>query len=444
MCVIPHESHIDQQRDGSAPFKELSMSILNPENSASGKTPEHILLSKVLVVDDDPHVIQAVLLRLRKEGFEAKGCSTGTEALSCIENETFGIAVIDLRLPDIQGPELVKRLLEKARSLKSIIHTGFGSFESLKESMNCGAFAFVEKCEDLQELIRQVHRAAESRLHQHAEKLEEAVTQQASELALSQKWMESLVKSTKGILWEVDVPTFRFTYVSEQAEFMLGYPAQQWITSPTFWQDRLHPEDRDGAIAICQETTIQKKDREFEYRMIAKDGSIVWVYDLVTVIVEHDGLVKLRGIMIDITERKRTEEALRESESRYQALYDYAPDMMGSVDPHTGSLLQCNKTLAAVTGYSQEEIIGRPIFDMYHPDSLEHACQYFKTFQETGEIHNAELQVKRKNGSLIDVMLNVTAVRDDAGFASCPANPPGGTSRSVSGLNERKLNSRTW
>ena len=391
------------------------MSISNYENLASGKTPEHIFLSKVLVVDDDSSVIQAVLLRLRKEGFEAKGCTTGTEALSCIEKETFGITVIDLRLPDIQGPELVKRLLEKTRSIKVIIHTEFGSFEAVKETINYGAFAFVEKCDDPQELIRQVHRAAESRLHQYAEELEAVVTQQASELVLSQKWMESLVKSTKGILWEVDVPTFRFTFVSEQAGFMLGYPAQQWITSPTFWQDRLHPEDRDLAIAICQETILQKKDREFEYRMIAKDGSIIWVYDLVTVIVEHDRSVKLRGIMIDITERKRIEEALRESEANYQDLYDHAPDMMASVDPHTGSVLQCNQTLATVTGYSQEEIIGRPIFDMYHPDSLTHARPCFKRFQETGGIHNAELQLKRKDGSPIDVMLNAIAVRDEQG-----------------------------
>ena len=317
MCVIPHESHIDQQRDGNAPFKELSMSILNPENSASGKTPEHILLSKVLVVDDDPNVIQAILLRLRKEGFEAKGCTTGTEALSFIEKETFGIMVVRLRLPDIQGPELVKRLLGKARSFKAIIHTGFGSFESLKESMNCGAFAFVEKCDDLQELILQVHRAAESRLHQYAEDLEEVVAQRTRELKEHKQWLDSLGQSLHGVLWEYDLRTLCFTYISEQIEPLSGYSAQEWIANPTLWQDLLHPEDHDWVIAFCKEARVRQSYRQFEYRMIAKDGRVVWIYDEVRIIVEHDCPVKLKGIMIDITERKRTEQALRESESKY-------------------------------------------------------------------------------------------------------------------------------
>ena len=105
------------------------MSILNPESPASPKPPEHFLLSKVLIVDDDPSVVQAVLLRLREEGFEAKGCTTGAEALSFIDKEKFGIIVIDLRLPDIPGTQLVKLFLEKTRSIKAIIHTGFGSLD---------------------------------------------------------------------------------------------------------------------------------------------------------------------------------------------------------------------------------------------------------------------------------------------------------------------------
>jgi len=391
------------------------MSILNPERHDSAKVPDHFLLSKVLVVDDDSDVIRAVLLQLRKEGFEAKGCTTGTEALSIIEEETFGIIVIDLRLPDIQGPQLVKRLLEKTRSLKAIIHTGFGSFESIKETINYGAFAFVEKCDDPHELIRQVHRAAESRLHQYMEELEGVVAQQTGELREQKQWLESLIKSVHGVIWEYDLRTVCFTYISEQIEPLFGYPAQEWITNPALWQDLLHPEDHDWVVAFCDEATTWQSNHEFEYRMIAKDGGVIWIYDLVTVVVEHNRPVKLRGVMIDITERKRTEEALRESEANYHDLYDHAPDMMVSVDPHTASILQCNETLATATGYSKEEIIGRPVFDMYHPDSLENARQYFKTFQETGTIHNAELQLKRKDGSMIDVMLNVTAVRDDQG-----------------------------
>jgi len=388
---------------------------LNTENPNLVSTPARSQLMRALVVDTDPKQIKTLLLLLRKEGFEAKGCTTAAEALSIIRKMDIGIVVIDLRLPDIQGSHLVECLLEKTRAIKAIIHTAYGSFAVAKEVINHGAFAFVEKRDDSRELIRQVHRAAESRLNQYAEELEEAVAQRTAELTLSQKWMESLVRSVHGVLWEFDVPTSRFTYVSEQAEHLLGYPPQQWITDPTFFQDHLHPEDRNWVLTYCQQMTTYKKDHEFEYRMMAKDGGIVWIYDLVTVIIENDRPVKLQGVLIDITKRKRTEEALRESEAKFQDLYDYAPDMMASVDLRTASILHCNETLVTATGYTKKELINRPIFEMYHPDSLEEARQCFQSFKETGEIHNAELQLKRKDGSTIDVMLNLTAVRDDQG-----------------------------
>ncbi len=104
---------------------------------------------------------------------------------------------------------------------------------------------------------------------------------------------------------------------------------------------------------------------------------------------------------------------LRESEERYQDLYESAPDMFVSVDAKTTKIIQCNKTLETALGYTRDEIIGHPIFDMYHPDSAEEAKKVFQSFVTTGKVNNAELQLKRKNGSKIDVSLNVAAVRDE-------------------------------
>ena len=117
----------------------------------------------------------------------------------------------------------------------------------------------------------------------------------------------------------------------------------------------------------------------------------------------------------EIAERKRAEKELRESEARYEDLYDNAPDMFVSVDAKTSIILRCNQTLSKELGYSKDEIIGHPIFSMYHPDSIEDAKKVFKSFTETGKVHNAELQMKRKDGSKINVILNVSAVRDEQG-----------------------------
>jgi len=116
---------------------------------------------------------------------------------------------------------------------------------------------------------------------------------------------------------------------------------------------------------------------------------------------------------------RQAEAALDASEAKYQDLYDNAPDMFATIDAKTAKILQCNHTLATAMGYSKEAIIGRPLFDMYHPDCMDEAKKAFNSFVDAGEVYDAELQLKRKDGGKIDVSLNVSSVRDDQGHVSC-------------------------
>ena len=111
---------------------------------------------------------------------------------------------------------------------------------------------------------------------------------------------------------------------------------------------------------------------------------------------------------------KKREAALKRSEEKYRDLYDNAPDMFVSVDAKTATIVECNRTLVEVSGYTKQEIIGRSIFDMYTPDSAEYARTIlFPKFVKTGVISAEELKIKRKDGSNIDVSLNTSAVRDE-------------------------------
>jgi PAS domain S-box-containing protein len=127
-----------------------------------------------------------------------------------------------------------------------------------------------------------------------------------------------LIASIDGIVWEADAETFRFSFVSAQAERILGHPIRRWIDEPAFWVEHLHPEDRDLAVSFCAACTREKRDHNFEYRMRAADGRYVWLHDLVTVVVEGGRPAKLRGIMVDITARKQAEEERRRLEAQLQ------------------------------------------------------------------------------------------------------------------------------
>ena len=90
-----------------------------------------------------------------------------------------------------------------------------------------------------------------------------------------------------GIVWEADPATFCFTFVSIQAEHILGYPVHQWLNNPAFWPDHIHPEDRERAVAYCVEQTKLGLPHDFEYRMLAADGRTVWIRDIVSVFIEE-------------------------------------------------------------------------------------------------------------------------------------------------------------
>lgn len=144
----------------------------------------------------------------------------------------------------------------------------------------------------------------------------EDVTQRKHEeqvLISSQRRIQSLINTIDGIVWEGTIGNNTHTYISKKVIDILGYTPKQWTNIPNFWIDHVHPDDRDWVEKNTSISVDEKKHRDFEYRMIAKDGSIVWIRDIVNVIKEPNKTIKLRGIMIDVTNKVNAEQALTQS-----------------------------------------------------------------------------------------------------------------------------------
>ncbi|MFA5834118.1 MAG: PAS domain S-box protein [Bacteroidota bacterium] len=220
------------------------------------------------------------------------------------------------------------------------------------------------------------------------------------ELWQSQQIYRELVNSIDGIVWESDAKTFQFSFVSEQAKRILGFSPARWIQEPTFWMDHLHPEDREQTVAFCITATKEKRNHEFEYRMIAADGRVVWLHDIVNVSLKDGEPEKLRGLMLDITSSKQAEIQLQESEERFRTIVENVRQAYFEADKRS-LFTYCNPGLMVISGYTEKELIGtsslRLVVDE-HRDGVIH--QYRTWINEHQKEATCEFQVKKKNGEI--------------------------------------------
>ena len=117
----------------------------------------------------------------------------------------------------------------------------------------------------------------------------------------------SLINALGGIVWEAEPETLQFLFVSEEAERILGYPRRTWLEEPDFWVRHTHPDDVERCASLYRRASDRGEDHELEYRMIAADGRIVWLRDIVSVCKSADGSTRLVGLAVDITNHKRAE-----------------------------------------------------------------------------------------------------------------------------------------
>jgi PAS domain S-box-containing protein len=160
---------------------------------------------------------------------------------------------------------------------------------------------------------------------------------------------EELVQGLDAVVWEADPRTLSLTFVSDYASEMLGHPVARWIEEPDFWENLIHPDDRDTATAV-RRRILAGHGHELEYRVVAADGRVLWVRDVVHVVRDESGEPRrLRGVMVDISDRIEAEERLRTAEQN--ALQSEKLRALGQMA--TGIAHDLNQSLALVAGYSE-------------------------------------------------------------------------------------------
>jgi len=201
-----------------------------------------------------------------------------------------------------------------------------------------------------------------------------------------------------------------FKYVNPTWEKLLGYTMDELLSKP--FLDFIHPDDHQKNDTELSNLALGNETVNFDNRYITKYGDIKYISWTATPLVEENILY---GFGRDITENKTTEMRLKESEIKFRSLYQQSPDMYASVSPKTAEILECNNTFLNKMGYKKEQVIGSPIFNMYHSDCMEEVHDAFEEFVDKGFIKNRELILKTNSGNKIEVSLNVNSVKDEKG-----------------------------
>ncbi|WP_315786622.1 PAS domain S-box protein [Fischerella sp. JS2] len=234
---------------------------------------------------------------------------------------------------------------------------------------------------------------------------EDALRRSEAHLAMAQKVAQ--IGS-----WEFDLQSQKINW-SQTTFHHWGIEPTQGEPSFAELLERVHPEDRQVLQQHVERAITQGIPYAFDLRIVLPDGSIRYLDSRAEPLVNAQGqVIKLIGTSLDITDRKQTEEALRESEERFRKAFDAAPIGMALVSPQ-GQFLKVNRSLCDIAGYSEAEMLALTFMDVTHADDLEASLEAMQRMLANEiRVYQAEKRYLHKRGDVIYILLNVSLVKD--------------------------------
>lgn len=237
---------------------------------------------------------------------------------------------------------------------------------------------------------------------------------QQAQVALqdSETRFRQLAESVRDGFFVYETQSERYSYVNPAYALIMATPAQSCYQGMSHWLDNIHPEDRDRIQAELGRER-QGKNFDQQYRFIRPNGEIRWLHSKAFSIRDETGVViRIVGTVADITERKQTEESLRESEELFRRAFDDSPIGIALVSP-TGQFLKANTYYCNLLEYTEEELLTLTFQDLTHLADLEADLNGFRQIM-TSEIpyYHIEKRYITKQGIVVPVLLNAAPILD--------------------------------
>jgi PAS domain S-box-containing protein len=344
---------------------------------------------KILYVEDEiAHVVlaQRTLEENLSSNFELLHAETISAALHLLDSQIdVDLVLSDLRLPDGTGLDLLKKVRERSMAPPVVLVTGQGDQEVAVAALKAGAADYLIKQSDYLHRLPVVisNAIAQNRLEREQEALRQAEIK-----------YQALVEQIAAVVFLDTADKLQTTlYISPRIEELTGYTAEEWYKEQDIWSRILHPEDEERIKAADQNSHDHGTRFLEEYRLIRRDGSIVWVKEDTNLIRDNQGVpLYWQGILLDITREKQTLEIIQKSEERFRRIFHASPIATCVVRQDDGSFIDANQAYLKLVGSSFDELMEHdPVEVGFWKDENERMA-LFERLMESGTIRGIEHQ----------------------------------------------------
>jgi two-component system, cell cycle sensor histidine kinase and response regulator CckA len=377
----------------------------------------------ILLIEDtaeDALLMSALLEASRPGGFRLDAVESLAAAVERLDRRDIDAIILDLNLPDSHGLETLERLQTRFPTIPVLILTSVQDEALADKAIRMGAQDYLIKGKvDSSLLVRAVRYSIERKRTESA-------------LRMSEERFELMARATNDAVWDWDLVQNRIWWNVGVRSF-LGYPPDHLGTDLDWWHAHIHPEDRARVIS-CIRSVIDGGGRFWldEYRYLCADGTYACVFDRGYVIHDDRGTpIRMIGAMMDITDRKRAEEALRDTNETLRTLIQASPVGIAVMDAERKVRIW-NPAAERILGWKAAEILGRPLPPMAGPGQKDGfaalTARAFRGEAITGE----EFRSRRRDGATVDVSVSMAPVREARGSI-------GGAMAVIADVSERKV-----
>ncbi len=363
---------------------------------------------RVLIAEDNPADAELVLRELRRAGFEPEWKRVDSEA-DYLERLQAGVDVIlsDYDMPQFGGPRALELLRESGFNIPFIIISGTIGEDIAVEVMKQGAADYLMK-DRLTRLGPAVRRAMDqARLRKERRKTEESLRQSEAEF-------RAMTEASPLGIFVADCDG-RATYTNATLRRMLGVGFQE--IGGEGWARSVHPQDRTELLAKWQEAVTSKQSLEASARFICPDGTVIRTSIKTAVMREQDRVLGYVGVVDDITERKRAEEALRESEARTLILVESSNVGLWDWNLVTNEVFYSAEWKSQL-GYAGDELPGRyeEWKNRLHPEDCDATLAAVEDYIEGRRAaYDVEFRLRHRDGSWRSMLSRAKLTRDETG-----------------------------